>query len=77
MFTLYLKTADISICFATSKLNLANYSGSLASELKGQIFMIWANLNLNLVWFMKSSATELGLIEEFYGRPSHYVNFFS
>ena len=40
MFTLYLKTADSLICFASSKLSLANYSVSSASELKGQIFMI-------------------------------------
>ena len=40
MFTLYLKTADISISFASSEL-------SSASESKGGIFVIRAGLNLN------------------------------
>ena len=50
MFTLYLKSADISIFFASSEL-------SSASESKGGIFVIWAGP----VRLMKSSASELGL----------------
>ena len=49
MFTLYLKSANISISFASSEL-------SSASDSKGGIFVIWAGLNLNL--------SALGLIDQ-------------
>ena len=41
MFTLYLKSTDISICFASREL-------SSASESKGGIFVIWAASELGL-----------------------------